>query len=120
VTTDLAPEPKIAPRFAAEARLARLVALARARCGATTEVWVFGSRARGDARPDSDWDIFLVLPDDAPDEALDPVLALLLGRDAGLAAADVVSARAADVREDSCTPNTLAFVLAREGVRVDV
>ncbi|MBC8154324.1 MAG: nucleotidyltransferase domain-containing protein, partial [Bacteroidetes bacterium] len=26
------------------------------------EVWLFGSRARGDARPDSDWD-FLVLTD---------------------------------------------------------
>ena len=26
------------------------------------EVWLFGSRARGDARPDSDWD-FLMLTD---------------------------------------------------------
>jgi uncharacterized protein len=26
------------------------------------EVWLFGSRARGDARPDSDWD-FLILTD---------------------------------------------------------
>ncbi len=29
------------------------------------EVWLFGSRARGDARTDSDWD-FLVLTDESP------------------------------------------------------
>ncbi len=27
-------------------------------------VWLFGSRARGDARPDSDFDLMVVLPDD--------------------------------------------------------
>lgn len=27
------------------------------------EVWLFGSRARGDHRPDSDWDLLVVLPD---------------------------------------------------------
>jgi predicted nucleotidyltransferase len=32
------------------------------------EVWLFGSRARGDARPDSDWD-FLVLTDKRVDRA---------------------------------------------------
>lgn len=33
------------------------------------EVWLFGSRARGDARPDSDWD-FLVLTDKPVDRSL--------------------------------------------------
>ena len=32
------------------------------------EVWLFGSRARGDAREDSDWD-FLVLTDEPVDRA---------------------------------------------------
>lgn len=32
------------------------------------EVWLFGSRARGDARPDSDWD-FLVLTNEQVDRA---------------------------------------------------
>lgn len=27
------------------------------------EVWLFGSRARGDARPDSDWDLYVVVDD---------------------------------------------------------
>lgn len=35
------------------------------------QVWLFGSRGRGDARPDSDWDLLAVLPDDAPDHLLD-------------------------------------------------
>ncbi len=39
------------------------------------DVLVFGSRARGDAGPDSDWDIIVVLPDDAPESLLDPTLA---------------------------------------------
>lgn len=103
--------------LAAEPRLGRLVDLARQRLKAA-EVWVFGSRARGDAHPDSDWDIFLVLPDDAPESSLDPEATWQLGRDAGLMA-DVVAARATEVHEAADTPNTLAYVLAREGVRVD-
>jgi Nucleotidyltransferase domain len=39
------------------------------------DVLVFGSRARGDAAPDSDWDIIVVLPDDAPESLLDPTTA---------------------------------------------
>ena len=32
------------------------------------QVWLFGSRSRGDAREDSDWDLLVVVPDDAPAE----------------------------------------------------
>lgn len=32
-------------------------------------VWLFGSRARRDARPDSDFDVLVVLPDGLPDAA---------------------------------------------------
>ena len=31
-------------------------------------IYLFGSKARGDAGPDSDYDLLLVLPDDAPPE----------------------------------------------------
>lgn len=31
-------------------------------------IYLFGSRARGDAREWSDWDLMLVVPDDAPRE----------------------------------------------------
>jgi predicted nucleotidyltransferase len=32
-------------------------------------IWLFGSRARGDARPDSDFDLLVVLPDGRPERA---------------------------------------------------
>lgn len=32
------------------------------------QVWLFGSRARGDADGDSDWDLLVVVPDDASAE----------------------------------------------------
>lgn len=35
------------------------------------EIWLFGSRAEGRARPDSDWDLLVVLPDDVPPARLD-------------------------------------------------
>jgi nucleotidyltransferase-like protein len=34
-------------------------------------IWLFGSRARGDARADSDFDLLVVLPDGLPGEAYD-------------------------------------------------
>jgi predicted nucleotidyltransferase len=34
-------------------------------------VWLFGSRARGDPRPDSDFDLLVVLPDGLPERACD-------------------------------------------------
>jgi uncharacterized protein len=38
-------------------------------------IYLFGSQARGDAGPDSDYDLLLVMPDDAPRDLLDPRLA---------------------------------------------
>lgn len=35
------------------------------------EIWLFGSQARGDAGPDSDYDLMLIVPDDAETERLD-------------------------------------------------
>jgi hypothetical protein len=32
-------------------------------------IWFFGSRARGEARPDSDFDLLVVLPDGLPEES---------------------------------------------------
>jgi predicted nucleotidyltransferase len=34
------------------------------------QVWLFGSRARGDSTPESDWDLFVVVDDNADDEVL--------------------------------------------------
>ncbi len=35
-------------------------------------VILFGSRARGDHRPDSDWDVLVVVDDDTPEGVFDP------------------------------------------------
>src|ERR1017187_5154400 len=35
-------------------------------------IYLFGSTARGDAGPDSDYDLMIVLPDDAPADKKDP------------------------------------------------
>jgi len=38
-------------------------------------IYLFGSKARGDAGPDSDYDLLVVAPDDAPPERRDSKLA---------------------------------------------
>jgi predicted nucleotidyltransferase len=79
-------EPPIGPFRSEAAALAflrdRLVVTLKPRA-----IWFFGSRARGDARTDSDFDLLVVLPDGLPAEAYDfrtvaePVVACGLGYD---------------------------------------
>ena len=78
------------------------------------QIWLFGSRARGTAAPDSDWDLLVVVPDGADETGMDPVSAWRLRRESGVRA-DIVPCRASDFREDSSTPNTLAFEAAKHG-----
>ena len=99
-----------------EGRLRMVVELARDRFMAR-EVWVFGSRARGDHRQDSDWDILIVVDDDTSDEALDPVRLWRVGRDAGLVA-DVIADRVSDLRACEDVATTLPYDIKREGVRL--
>jgi uncharacterized protein len=81
------------------------------------QVWLFGSRARGDARPTSDWDILVVVPDDTDERELDPVVAWRLQRGSGVHA-DVIPCWAREYREDRGTVNTLAYEVDREGVLI--
>ncbi len=46
-----------------------LLALILERCKPVS-VWLFGSRARGLAREDSDWDLLVVLPDETSEEEM--------------------------------------------------
>jgi integrase/predicted nucleotidyltransferase len=82
------------------------------------QVWLFGSRGRGDARPDSDWDLFVVVPDDTRDEQLDLLFLWRLKRGSGVPA-DVIACRASEFREACDTVNTLSYAVATEGVRID-
>lgn len=81
------------------------------------QIWLFGSRARGEASAESDWDLLVVVPDATDDESVDPVAAWRLARESGVPA-DIVPCRATDFREDQRTPNTLAYEATARGVLV--
>lgn len=95
-----------------------LVKLCKRDMGAL-EVWLFGSRARGDFHEDSDYDILAVIPDDAPDHIDSPLAAFRLRRKSR-AHADLLTARASDFHEARTTVNTISYAVAREGIRLDV
>lgn len=101
----------------AEPRLGELIALCRSELGAE-EVWLFGSRARGDHHPDSDWDLLAILPDEAPEESLDPVRVWQVRRRSGLNA-DLLVVTRSDFLDAQDSVTTLSAIVAREGVRVD-
>jgi uncharacterized protein len=79
------------------------------------QVWLFGSRARGDSTPESDWDLFVVVDDRAEDAELDPGIGRRLRRECGVRA-DVILWRASEFTEFRSTPNTLAYSVSIEGV----
>lgn len=78
------------------------------------EIWLFGSRGRGDHKPDSDFDLIVVLPDELGELAYDyyrvhdPVMA------SGIAC-DVVPYTASDFAADMQRPGNVAYAAAKEG-----
>ncbi len=80
-------------------------------------VVLFGSRARGDAGSDSDWDLLVVVDDDTPPERLRLRYAYEAITGTGIAA-DVVPVRESRFRERSRVVNTLSSWAAEEGVVV--
>ena len=79
------------------------------------QVWLFGSRARGQARPDSDWDLLVVMADETDESQLHPRVAWQLRKGAEVPA-EVVLCWARECRDDRGTPNTLAYEVDRDGV----
>ncbi len=77
-------------------------------------IQLFGSRARGEANRDSDWDFLVVVPE-ASSASTDPLVPWRLRRDTGVRA-DVVVYTAADFEAERAVPNTLAFEAASAGV----
>lgn len=80
------------------------------------EIRLFGSRARGEAELASDWDLFVVVPDDL-DAADDPFAGYRLRRETRTRA-DVILCPVSEFEEDRETPNTLAYEAAHRGVRI--
>ena len=86
---------------------------------APVEIWLFGSRARGDARSDSDWDLLAVVSDDAPESHTDPVIAWRIAREADPPVTLLVTRRS-ELAEIWGCPNTIGYDIADHGVRLRV
>jgi predicted nucleotidyltransferase len=81
-------------------------------------VWLFGSRARGTAESDSDWDLLVVVPDAvAEGGATDPMVAWDLRRRAGVRA-DIIVCATSDFDDAKSVPNTLAYEAFHFGRRL--
>lgn len=80
-------------------------------------VYLFGSRATGDARADSDYDLLVVVPDDTPRERANVLFAFEVTQGSGVAA-DVIPCRRSvfDARKNEV--GTLPYTVWHEGVRV--
>ncbi len=80
-------------------------------------VYLFGSRARGDAREDSDYDLMVVVPDDFPAERTRPshAFALVEGRRIPI---DIALVRRSRFAERSRKVGTLSFEVSQDGIAV--
>ncbi|MGQ0663997.1 MAG: nucleotidyltransferase domain-containing protein [Pseudomonadota bacterium] len=70
-------------------------------------LFLFGSRAERRARPDSDYDLLVIMPDDAPRERINMVAAYEATRGAGVAA-DVIPCRRSIFERKKYVPGTLS------------
>ncbi|MET7243940.1 nucleotidyltransferase domain-containing protein [Methylobacterium sp. EM32] len=84
---------------------------------APEDVLLFGSRAKGTAGPDSDWDILVVLPDDADERLLDPLLGYETQRGSRVYA-DVLCSLKSEFLSDLTVANSRTRDIAGHAVRV--
>jgi excisionase family DNA binding protein len=82
-------------------------------------IYLFGSAARGDAGENSDYDVLLVVPDDAPPERLRARRAYEVLWGVG-AAVDVVVWRRSAFEATAEAPTSLPAIVLREGVLLRV
>jgi predicted nucleotidyltransferase len=82
------------------------------------QIWLFGSRARGEARADSDWDFMAILPDDAPEQDLDLCSVWGRLRDLQLLRVEVFTMTRSDFDEWKHSLGTLAEIVASTGIVV--
>lgn len=105
--TQVAPDPTRDPRVVDAVR--RIVAAYE-----PVAVWLFGSAARGEAGPDSDIDLLVVVPDDAGPERTRAQLAYEVLRGTGLAVDVIVCTRSYFERRRHLRAS-LPGTVAREG-----
>lgn len=82
------------------------------------QVWLFGSRALGEARADSDWDFMAILTDDAPEQDLELASVWQRLRDLRLRRVEVFTMTRSEFDEWKRSLGTLAEIVASTGVVV--
>ena len=104
--------------YLTEPRLTELVKSCKTELKAV-QVWLFGSRARGDHHKYSDWDLLAVIQDDAPERFENPGTLYELRRKSGVHA-DLLAVRYSDFISALDVVNTISYAVKREGIRLDV
>jgi hypothetical protein len=84
---------------------------------APQRVILFGSTARGEAGPDSDIDLLVVVDDDTPSEVLG-TRSVYEARRGYHGAADILPCRASVLAARACAKGSFADIVLREGVTV--
>jgi predicted nucleotidyltransferase len=82
------------------------------------QIWLFGSRARGEARADSDWDFMAILPDDASEQDLDLCSVWQRVRDLRLQRVELFTMTRSEFEEWNRSLGTLAEIVASTGIIV--
>jgi uncharacterized protein len=103
---------EVATDAALERLIARLVAFYHPH-----SIYLFGSRASGKAHADSDYDLYVVVPDDTPPERLNLTSAYKAVRSLGLAV-DVIPCRRSLFDKRKGAIGTMAHTVLTEGKRV--
>ena len=104
--------------YLAEPRLLQLIESCKTEIKAI-QVWLFGSRARGDHHQYSDWDLLAVIEDDAPERIENPGTTYELCEKSGVHA-DLLAVRYSDFISALDTVNTISYAVKREGIRLDI
>jgi len=82
------------------------------------QLWLFGSRARGEAHGDSDWDFMAVLPDNAPEQDLEIASVWKRLRDLRVQRVELFTITRGEFDEWKSSLGTLAEIVASTGVLV--
>jgi predicted nucleotidyltransferase len=82
------------------------------------QIWLYGSRAKGTAREQSDWDLLAVLPDTARAEDLDLMPLWTRLKDLLAKRVEVITITKSDFDGARASLGTLAQIVATEGVVV--
>lgn len=100
--------------LAAEPKLASLIQMCKEDLRAV-QIWLFGSRARGEQHDNSDWDIMAIVEDDTPDEVVNPLNVWRVAKRSGVDT-DLIAVRKNEFLDAKDAVTTLSHQVSEEGV----